>query len=415
MSAPAGAGRVRRARARAGAAVAGLAIGGLAIAYAAYALLAPVPAVAATLQPLTGFSTPAASVVLPGYGAGAVGGVVDDRIYAGSDLDAPRPIASITKVVTALVVLDAHPIAEGQPGATLTLTSGDTALRERYAAIGGTTAPAPAGLEISQRQVIELMMVTSANNYAETLATWAFGSVDAYLVAARAWLDARGLATVSIADTTGFSPGNTASPRALLDLGRLAVADPVVSAASALATVTVPGVGTFENRNRLIGVDGVTGLKTGTLDEAGACLLFTAVHEIDGEAVPIVGVVLGGPDHARLAADVRTLLASVRDDFHTVPVATEGELVALYEAPWGETARVEIARSVEALVWGAVDARAAVALPTLRPGLDPAALDPMAVRFGGSVVEVALELSDPLEGPDLAWRLSRPLADLLGG
>ncbi len=409
------AGRARRARARASAALAGLAVGGLAAAYAAFALLAPVPAIAATLQPLTVVSTPTAEVTLPGYGAGAIGGVDDGLIYAGSDLDTPRPIASITKVVTALVVLDAHPIAEGQPGATLTLTAGDAALRERYAAIGGTTAPAPAGLAVSERQVIELMMVQSANNYAETLATWAFGSVDAYLAAARSWLDARGLTTIAIADATGFSPGNTASPRALLELGRLAAADPVVSAASALPSVTVPGVGTFENRNRLIGIDGVTGLKTGTLDEAGACLLFTAVHEIEGESVPIVGVVLGGPDHVRLAADVRALLASVRDDYHAVPVATQGELVALYEAPWGETARVEVARSVDELVWGPIETRTAVALPLLRPGLAPPPLGPLTVRFGGTAVEVALELDEPLEGPDLAWRLSRPITELLDG
>ena len=409
------AGRARRARARASAALAGLAVGGLAAAYAAFALLAPIPAVAATLLPLGVVSTPAAEVILPGYGAGAIGGVDDGLIYAGSDLDTPRPIASITKVVTALVVLDAHPIAEGQPGATLTLTAGDAALRERYAAIGGTTAPAPAGLAVSERQVIELMMVQSANNYAETLATWAFGSVDAYLAAARSWLDARGLTTIAIADATGFSPGNTASPRALLELGRLAAADPVVSAASALPSVTVPGVGTFENRNRLIGIDGVTGLKTGTLDEAGACLLFTAVHEIEGESVPIVGVVLGGPDHVRLAADVRALLASVRDDYHAVPVATQGELVALYEAPWGETARVEVARSVDELVWGPIETRTAVALPLLRPGLAPPPLGPLTVRFGGTAVEVALELDEPLEGPDLAWRLSRPITELLDG
>ena len=64
--------------------------------------------------------------------------------------------------------------------------------------------------------------------------------------------------------------------RALLDLGRLALADPVVAAAAALPAVTVPGIGTYENRNLIVGVDGVTGLKTGTLIEADATL---ATHE----------------------------------------------------------------------------------------------------------------------------------------
>lgn len=406
---------VRRARFRLGGVIVGLTVGGLTIAYTAFALLAPVPSVAATLQQLPAFSTPAATVAMPSYGAGAIGGVDDGRIYAGYDLDTPRAIASITKVVTALVVLDAHPIAEGHPGAMVTLTARDATLRERYAAIGGVTAPAPEGLAVSQRQIIELMMVQSANNYAETLATWAFGSVDAYLDAARAWLDARGLTTISVADATGFSPSNTASPRALLELGRIAMADPVVSAASALPNVSVPGVGTFENRNRLIGVDGVTGLKTGTLDEAGACLLFSAAHEVEGETVMVVGVVLGGPNHARLADDVRTLLASIRDDYHPVAIATTGDLVAVYEAPWGETASVEIAESIDEIVWGQVTSRVSLTLTDLRPGIVPTTPATMTVRFGGTTVDVALELDGRLEGPDLGWRLSRPIVELLEG
>ena len=401
-----------RARRRAATATSAVAISGLVITYLAYALLAPLPAVSATLNPIPTTSTAEATVSLPGYGASAIGAVDDTQIFAASDLDTPRPIASITKVITALVVLDSRPIAASETGELLTLTAADARLRDRYVAMGGSVASAPIGLIISQRQVIELMMVTSANNYAESLAVWAFGSVDAYLLEARRWLDSRGLTTITVADTTGFSPGNTASPRALLALGRIALDDPIVSSAAALPEVTVAGVGTYPNRNRIIGVDGVTGLKTGTLDEAGACLLFTASHEINGETIAVVGVVLGGPDHRQLAADVRTLLSSIRDDYHAIQVITEGQLVATYDAPWGEQVRLDAAESVETLVWGHVNARSSFTAPPLYVGIDSAS-PPLTVRVAGETVHIALEFDGRFEGPDLAWRISQPIAELL--
>lgn len=403
-----------RPRRRAVAATSAVVVSGLAISYVAYALLAPLPAVYSTVQPLPAISTPSSSVSLPGYGSSAIGAVDDTRIFAATELDTPRPIASITKVITALVVLEARPVEEGSAGEQLTLTAADARLRDRYVAVGGSVAPAPEGLMISQRQVIELMMVHSANNYAETLAVWAFGSVDAYLFEARAWLDRNDLTTINVADTTGFSPSNTASPRALIALGRLALADPVVSAASELPAATVAGVGTYTNRNRILGIDGVTGLKTGTLDEAGACLLFTAEHDIDGETVRVVGVVLGGPNHQQLAADVRVLLASIRDDYHDLQVSDEGQIVALYETPWGERVRLEVAESVDALVWGGVNTRASLTPPTLQPGVKMPPPPPLTVRYGGKTVEISVRFVGELDGPDLAWRLGQPVVELFG-
>ncbi|MER3390187.1 MAG: D-alanyl-D-alanine carboxypeptidase [Microcella sp.] len=391
-----------------------LGLGVSTLGYGAYAALAPVPAAQPALQALPALSTPEPEVSIPGYGAAAFGAADGRQVYASRGLDEVRPIASITKVVTALVVLDARPIEAGTDGATITLTAADTALVDRYRALDGTTAPAPVGTTVSQRDIIELMMVASANNYAETLATWAFGSVAEYLTAARVWLDEHDLASVSVGDSTGFSLLNRASPRALLDLGRLALADPVVSAAAAMPEVTVPGVGSYENRNLIVGVDGVTGLKTGTLIEAGACLLFSAREVIEGREVDVVGVVLGGPDHPTVADDVRALLASARDDFHEITLATTGQLVARYETEWGATASLHVSDTLDDLVWGEVRAIAAVRAPALQPGgplPDPGSIT---VRYGDRRVSIPLEWRGALEAPGLAWRLAQPLEEALG-
>lgn len=384
------------------------------VGYGAFAALAPVPTVEPLLQPLPELVTPEPEVSIPGYGAAAIGAADGRQVFASRGLDEVRPIASITKVITALVVLDARPIDEGSPGASITLTAADSELVARYRALNGTTAPAPAGATVTQREVIELMMVASANNYAETLATWTFGSVADYLTAARTWLDEHDLASISVGDTTGFSLLNRASPRSLLDLGRLALADPVVSAAAALPEVSVPGIGTYENRNLIVGVDGVTGLKTGTLIEAGACLLFSARENIDGEEIDVVGVVLAGPDHPTVADDVRALLASARDDFHTITVATAGHVVARYETEWGSVASLQLAETVDDLVWGDVRTIGVVRAPALQPGVELPDPGSATVRYADRRVSIPLEWRGTLEGPDLAWRLAQPLEAIWG-
>lgn len=381
--------------------------------YTSFALLAPIDPLVPQVIELESVSTPAAEVALPAYGGSAIGDAESDHLFAGVDVDTPRPIASITKVITALVVLSEHPIDDGTDGVTITLTADDSRLVSSYAAINGTTAPAPAGRTITQRAIIELMLVHSANNYAETLAVWAFGSVDDYLSAARAWLDEQGLTAISVADTTGFSPDNLASPRSLLRLARIATTDPVVAAAAALPRVSVPGIGSFDNRNIIVGVDGVTGLKTGTLRASGSSLLFSAEHAGPTGEHRVVGVVLNGPDGTQVAADASALLLSVRDDYHQVELVAEGTVVARYSTPWGDSAEVRVATDVSDVVWGAVSSVATARAPTLQPGVESDSEPIVEVRYGAERVRVPLQWVGAINEPPLDWRFAQPLSDLM--
>jgi D-alanyl-D-alanine carboxypeptidase (penicillin-binding protein 5/6) len=401
-------------RVRATGIIAVLALATSTLGYGAFALLAPLPPITPVVLPLAQVSTPEPAVVLPTYGASAIAAADGEQIYAGRDLDTPRPIASIAKVVTALVVLAERPIEGDGPGASITLSAADSRLPARYAAINGTVAPAPAGAVVTQRQMIELMMVHSANNYAESLAVWGFGSVDAYLAAARRWLDGQGLASIRIADTTGFSPDNRATPRDLVALARLAAADPVVAAASARRTLTVPGIGTFENRNLALGTAGITGLKTGTLRVVGSNLLFSGTVTAADEPVDIVGVVIGAPDQETIARDLRRLIASVVDDYHAVAIGEPGAVVARYTAPWGDTAELVVDETITDLVWGDVRSVAFTSAPEVLPGLGTPSAPTLIVRYGDREARLDLRWVGEIGEPPLAWRLAQPLAEVTG-
>jgi len=297
----------------------------LAVAYLVAAAVVPFAPARATTTTYAAPTSTLPELRFPRYGATAVQATGFPESLRTSGDTEPRSIASITKVVTALVVLDEKPLERGAPGPRIRFDARMQALYAEYLAQDGEVAPMPDGLRLSEHQTMQVMLMKSANNYAGALALWAFGSMSAYERAASAWLDEHGLDHTTIHEPTGLDPGNRSTATDLVRLGQLALADPVVAEIVATKRVDVPGVGTIENSNKLLGLDGVEGIKTGTLDEAGACLLFAATYERGGRDVTVVGVVLGGVDHDALDVDVRRLLESVADNFQVVTLTHAGQ------------------------------------------------------------------------------------------
>lgn len=222
--------------------------------------------------------------------------------------DEQRPIASITKLVTALVALDAAPLAPGEQGPSFQMTDADAGYAQAELTRDGSSAPVITGQALTERQLLEYVLVASSNNHATSLVAHLFGGEQAYLAAARRWLDEHELPHVQIADASGMSPDNRASARDLTALGRLAAASPVIAELTALpATISATGE-RIPNTNDLLGTLGITGLKTGHTDEAGYAALFTTT--IGNEQ--LVGVVLGSPSATQRTTDVTRLVAQVR-------------------------------------------------------------------------------------------------------
>lgn len=376
--------------------------------YVPLTLFAPLTPVAAVVLPVSVKPAAVAQPALPSYGASGIGAVGSDGLLASAGSTAALPIASISKVITTLVVLDKRPIAAGSDGPTITFTAADVAVYQAYLAANGSVQPVRAGLQLTERQVMELMLVGSANNYARSLVNWAFGSETAYAAAAKPWLAAHGMTATSISDATGMSPQNTSTPKDLVTLGKLAIADPVVSSIISQQQVTVPNVGAVKNTNTLLGVDGIDGIKTGTLDQAGACLLFSADVPVGDKTVTLVGAVLDGVDHPTVNTSVRALLASVEAGFHQVTLSTAGERFAEYTTPWGTTADAVAATTSSAVVWSATPVTTAVATHPITLTAAGRSVGSVTFTVGTQKVTVALTLRSAVDDPGAWWRLTNP-------
>lgn len=351
---------------------------------------------------------PAASIGYPEYGASGFGAVGYPGVLGSDGSSTPVPIASISKVITALVVLEARPIAEGSDGELLTFDEQDQQYFLDQIPVDGSRADVAIGETLSERGVIEKMLVVSSNNHSLSLARWAFGSLDDFTTAAGAWLTAHGLDDTTIVEPTGLSPRNASTVADLIEIGKLALADPVVSQIVATGAIELPESGPVANSNGLLGIGGVDGIKTGNTDEAGSCLLFSADRQIGSQTVTIVGVVLGGPDDAATEAAVQQILDQAYAGFREIEVVAQGTELATYATPWGDAAVAVAAESATALVWADTPVTVTVEAASIRLADDGAPTGELDVTVGERAFSVPLVLRGTIDDPGPWWRLTHP-------
>jgi D-alanyl-D-alanine carboxypeptidase (penicillin-binding protein 5/6) len=248
------------------------------------------------------------------------------------------PIASLTKIMTALIVL-------GRTSPTDVVTVSEEAARPRVAGISGLgLAP---GERIRVGELLYALMLQSANDAADALAEHVDGTVAAFVErmnarAAKLQMTRSRFASPNGLDEAGYSTG-----RDLVRLTRAAFGAPGFASIAATRSHVVESLDaeprTVQNRNVLLWLyPGGIGVKTGFTSAAGFCVVAVA----EREGVRLVAVVLGEPgepfsDTAELlnygfeAFDRRILveagegLGTVSVDGRQVPVAAGDDLEGL--------------------------------------------------------------------------------------
>jgi D-alanyl-D-alanine carboxypeptidase (penicillin-binding protein 5/6) len=378
--------------------------------YLPMTLLAPVKPSLVTVSAPTEATPEVPELAFPRYGASAIGAVGYPGVLAHDGSTKPLPMASITKVITALVVLDKHPLAVGEAGPTATMTAADAALYGTYLAQNGTVSTVSAGMTFTERQLLELTLIKSANNYTTSMAVWAFGSQEKFLKAARAWLAEQGLDRIVIKEPTGIDRSNVAPAAQLIELGRIALTHPVIAEIVATKSAAVPPLGVLPNTNELLGRHGVDGIKTGTLDDFGANLLFSADYLVGESTVTVIGVVLGGPDHDVIDRDIVKLLDSAVANFTEVEVAADAEAFATYTAIWGDSVAAVATDRATLLTWAGAPVTVEVVTEEVRTGTAGEDVGDLIFTSGPTTVQVDLELGADLDDPGAWWRLTNPIA-----
>jgi D-alanyl-D-alanine carboxypeptidase (penicillin-binding protein 5/6) len=205
----------------------------------------------------------------------------------------PVPVASLTKLMTAYVVLHDHPLSPAAPGPAITVTPTDVADYFLDDVGGASLATVQAGEVLTESQALGGLLVHSADNFADLLARWDAGTLPAFVNKMNAAATTLGMDHTHFADPSGLSVASRSTASDILRVAALDMQDPTVRALVAMPSVTLPVAGTLESFTPLLGVDGVVGVKSGFTNAAGVNDVVAVVRSIDGRSVLLLAAVLG--------------------------------------------------------------------------------------------------------------------------
>jgi D-alanyl-D-alanine carboxypeptidase (penicillin-binding protein 5/6) len=211
------------------------------------------------------------------------------------------PIASVAKLMTAYVILQDHPLSASGSGPDITVEPSEAAAYPSQASSGDSLVAVAAGEAISERHALEALLLPSADNMAWILARWDAGSQAAFAASHRASIQA-----MLSADQ--------------VRLGMAAMQVPALAAIVAMPTAVVPVAGAIRNTNTLLGQDEIVGLKTGSTQAAGGCILIAAWQEVSGRNTLIVAATFGQPGTAA------TILPNALQAGHSLVLALDRAL-----------------------------------------------------------------------------------------
>ena len=298
------------------------------------------------------------------------------------------PIASLAKMMTALVVLADHPLAPGHTGPLVQIGPGDVQDYSEDVQAGESTVRVSVGEVLTEYQLLEALLLPSANNIADRLATWDAGTIPRFVAKMNAMANGLGLRSTHYADPTGVDPrsASTAVDQALV--ASTLVADSVVLGIVRRRRVTFPVTGTLSNPNPALGIDGIIGLKGGFSSQAHTCFVTAAFRS--HHRVVVVSVALGQPDAANAARIDEALLEEASKKLGRHRLTTPGGTVGIVSSPGNEPSLKLIApnRPRAAVVWPGLQLSEII---TAEPGTSAATL---ASTQAGSVVGV-LKVSAP--------------------
>ena len=373
--------------------------------------LRPIPDVAASGGP------PASEVIAgtppvmpwPSRGSAAVG-VQSLGFVASSGNEQAIPAASVAKVMTALVILEDKTLKKGDPGPTITITDADVQSYITDFANKESTARVQAGEQITELQLLQGMLIPSANNFAEMLARWDTGSIDAFVAKMNARATALHLTHTKFADTSGANPATVSTPSDLMSLGMAAMKQEVFAQVVGMASAELPVAGTVYNVDGVLGQSGIVGIKTGSGLNTGANFLFAATISVDGIPITFFGCVMGLSTLDDTFAAAKKLIGAMQSALHVRKVLVKNQTVATYITPWGAQTDLVSTVDVELIEWPGMVLRQRLDARTLK--LDnplPAGTQEGSEHMvlGDYNLDVPLVTADPMYPPGRFWRLTR--------
>jgi len=375
-------------------------------------LARPVPAPALHISVTKASHAPGLAPVLPWPATGeAAVAVPAAGAQVQSGPEAPVPIASLAKIMTGDLVLRDHPLAPGAQGPMIALGPADQAEAAAELAANATAVPVQAGETLTERQLLDGLLVHSANNFADVLARWDAGSTTAFVAKMNAAAVSLGMHSTHYADTSGLDDQTIGTAADQLLVAADAMAGQTFAAIVAQPSVTLPIAGSLPNYVKAVGTDGIVGVKSGFTQAAMGCLVLAAQRPVAGRTVLVLAAITGQPPPSPLDAAEQAdlqLVDAAASSLRELALVPKGATVGRVTAPWAHRdVRAVASRRVTLLAWPGEAIRVSVSTRGVSAGATAGArIGTLSVWTGTHRVRVPVRLTAGVPVPSMGWRLA---------
>lgn len=327
----------------------------------------------------------------------------------------PVPIASVTKSMTAYIILRDHPIKKGEQGQMIDVDKQAETEGKKNDSVNNesTLDTVKEGDKISEYDAIAALMIPSANNIARLLARWDAGSQEAFVKKMNDTAKELGMTNTTYTDPSGLDATTVSTAEDQVKLGLKLVEIETLLDITKKPSWVDPSGKKWDNWNRLVPFNDSLGIKTGTTTKAGGNLLFAAQKKIGNTNQLIVGAVLGQhkpPIIDSVISASKQLLIATQKSLEGATVVKKGEVVGHVDDGLGGRTPVVATADVQAIGWASLTVNVKLGagggtIPqTAKAGTE---IGVLTVGEGASQVKVPVALQSELAAPGIGSKLTR--------
>lgn len=262
------------------------------------------------------------------------------RVFLEKDSETPLPVASVSKLMTLVLVLEA--VDRGEAALTDLVTASPFAASKR-----GSRIWLEAGEQLPLGELVYAIAVGSANDAAVAVAEFLAGSEELFVD----WMNERakelGLTATKFVNSTGLpeedTPPNMMSAKDVARLAQYALQVPrlmdYVSTYEYTMRADTTKIPVLWNGNKLLRrYYGVDGMKTGFTTEAGYCMVATA----ERDSLRLIAVTLGNKSEEERESAARELLDYGFRKYQSMELYSQGTAVSVLDCPNGNPRSVDV-------------------------------------------------------------------------
>ncbi|KOG88410.1 hypothetical protein ADK38_19945 [Streptomyces varsoviensis] len=328
----------------------------------------------------------------------------------------PVPTASVAKAMTAHLILRDHPLKKGAKGPKITI---DAQAEKEGKSQDESVEPVKQGEQYTEYQMLQMLLIPSANNVARKLARWDAQSEEAFVKKMNDEAKRLGMTNTTYTDPSGF---NSSTKSTAVDQTKLA--EEAMKAPIFREIVGTPNVQNdpqlprkLYNNNQLLMDYGTLGIKTGSSSPAGGALMWAAKRTIDGKERLIVGATMDQHAPGKLQnsldlvlARTKPMIKAVQDALTSTVMVKKGDVVGTVDDGLGGKTPVVATKDLKGVGWPGLDAKLALdnggkAVPhSAKAGT---VVGELTVGTGPSEQKVPVALQKDLAEPSFGAKLTR--------